>query len=219
MSAATLRLAFVRGTSPNKWATRWQQFEAHAPLVLIALDVNRVPDATTLEPHDVLLERVDSGVSAATSDRHAVRLYVEDVALVISKDHELAGESLIEADELSLVQLIHHPDHSPEWPAAAPWPAATLSPPPRDVQQALDLVAAGDSGALLPLPLARQLTNGREHAVVRVAEGETAPGTEIWASWAVERDDDEVQALIGVMRGRTPRSSRQEPARRKKRRG
>lgn len=163
---------------------------------------------------DVLLERTAPGSRPEGSDepersRHAIRLYEEAVALVVPAGHELADQRGIAPDDLQLVTLLDHADHSPQWPAAEPWTDPSWTP--RDPVAALELVATGAGAILLPLPLARHLTRKRAHAVVPIdGAGSDAPlsGSEVWASWDVERDGNDVQRLVGIMRGRTSRSSR-----------
>lgn len=156
---------------------------------------------------DVLLERAAPGVVPAGSygegrARHAVLLYEEAVALVLAADHDDLGE--IDEATLELVDLLDYPGLPPQWPEPIPWASADLAP--ASIAQALDLVAAGLGGILLPLPLARHLVDKHSHAVLPVMA--PLPGTGIWATWATERDGEEIQQLIGIMRGRTPRSSR-----------
>lgn len=210
-----LRLGFVRGVAPSKWAERWARAATGQHLELVPVDLHQVD--TARGKVDVLLERVphgnqppgtdgDQGARART--RHAVRLYEEGVALVVQADHELAKQTEVSLEDLALINLLTHPDHLPEWPATEPW--ADPSWTPQDALATLELVGAGLGGALLAMPLARHLVTKRVHAVVPVSHnGEPLlPGTEIWASWSVERDANDVQHLVGIMRGRTQRSSR-----------
>lgn len=177
------------------------------------------PTTGTPAPLDVVIERTHPGSRPADTDgpnrtRHAIRLYREAVALVLPIDHELAdptrgGATEVEVADLDLVTLLDHPDHAPEWPRPQPW--ADPAWMPRDAAAALALVATGAGGVLLPLPLARHLAARREHAVIPVV---AAPGdpqlaaTEIWATWALDRDAPDIQQLAGIMRGRTARSQR-----------
>lgn len=209
---APLRLGFARGVAPTKWANRWKSFFPETPLVLVPLTpAGRLPAGE--EPVDVLLERVAPGGEAESSSgedrtRHGVRLYVESLALVLPVEHELAEATVIEPDDLALVHLLDHPDHAADWPEPQPW--ADPSWAPKNVRAALELVETGLGGILLPLPFARHLANKRAHAIVPLSPVFELPGTEIWASWDRSRDDATVQQLIGVLRGRTGRSSRGE---------
>ncbi len=207
-SLPALRLGFVRGVAPSKWAKRWAEAVPSIPLELVPLPPSGRPDPGDA-PLDVILERVQPGAHPHTDGpepRHALRLYREAVALVVPADHELAQHASVDRDALALLTLLAHPAHGPEWPEAARWADPTWMPP--HAQAALDLVATGAGAILLPLPLARHLARKRVHAVIPVVDSEPLPGTEIWASWAAARDAGDVQQLVGIMRGRTARSQR-----------
>lgn len=207
----TIQLGFVRGVAPSKWADRWARAVPEQPLELVPVDLHEV--ATARETLDVLLERVPHGATPIGSgdmirSRHAMQLYEEKVALVVPADHELAKRESVDLDELALVALIDHPDHLAEWPKAQEWKDPSWMP--KNAKKTLELVATGLGGALMAQPLARHLSEKRSHAVIPVVDGATSllPGTEIWATWRVERDGNDVQHLVGVLRGRTARSSR-----------
>lgn len=218
-SHSPLRVGFARGVSPAKWERRWRAASAR-PLEFVPLDLTfgesngTGVDADVDVDVDVVILRVGPGKTPAGSEgsariRHAIRLYTESVALVVTADHELAELPAVSPAELALVPLLDHPDHAADWPAAEPW--ADPSWRPADPRAALELVATGTGGILLPLPLARHLTRKREHAVlpVRAEAGEPElSGSTVWAVWPVDRDSADVQQLAGILRGRTARSSR-----------
>lgn len=202
-----MRLGFARGIAPSKWERRWQEAVGR-PLELHPVEVafGRTPGAAV----DVMLERAapgahPEGIEGSAPSRHALRLYTEAIALVVPVDHELAQSEGLDPAELALVRLLDHPDHAPEWPAAEPW--ADPAWRPADAYAALDLVATGAGAILLPRPLARHLARKREHAVITLT-GAPLAGTTVWASWERDRDAPDVQQLIGILRGRTARSSR-----------
>jgi len=72
----------------------------------------------------------------------------------------------------------------------------------------VEIVAAGTGHALLPQGVAR-LHHRRDVVAVPVTD---APATRIALVWRVERDDDDLQEFVAVVRGRTARSSRGEAA-------
>lgn len=206
-----IRLGFVRGVAPSKWAERWARAVREQPLELVPVDLHEVEGARA--ELDMLLERVapgtvPAGSEAAPRTRHAMRLYEETVALVVPEGHELAELSEIGLEDLSLVTLLAHPDHFSEWPEPQEWKDPLWMP--RNAKATLELVATGLGGALMAQPMARHLANKRVHAVIPVTRSGASllPGTEIWASWRVERDGNDLQHLVGVLRGRTARSSR-----------
>ncbi|MBO1901743.1 LysR family transcriptional regulator [Leucobacter weissii] len=202
---APLRLGFVRGIAPGKWARRWHE-RTSTPLELIPFSSGEAPPAA-----DVLLERAAPGARPAgaeppTQDRHAVRLYTEEIALVVAAEHEVAEQATIDRATIELIELIGHPDHAAAWPPPGPRPDPAWAP--ADAGEALEFAATGTGGVLLPLPLARHLAEKGRHAVLRVEADPPLAGTSVWATWDVERDADDVQRLVAIMRGRTARSSR-----------
>lgn len=206
-----LTLGFVRGVAPEKWARRWTSVRRRRPLNLVPLpEIGDVDPAST----DMTLVRSWPGQAPSRSrgadrTRHAVQLYEEAVALVVSVHDEAAQLRSLSVDELALVSLIDHPWHDPSWPSPKPWKDPSWRP--TSIAAALDIVTTGLGGILLPGPLARHLTRKRDHRIVHVSEGpsgERLPGSLVWATWEVARDSNEMQELIGVLRGRTVRSSR-----------
>ena len=205
----SLRLGFVRGVAPSKWARRWAEAVPSVRLELVPLSLSGRLDPREA-PLDVVLERVLPGAgprdAGPGTNRHALRLYDESVALVVAVDHELAKQQTVDRDTLALITLLSHPDHLSEWPAAAPWEDTAWEP--AHAEAALELVGTGAGAILLPLPLARHLAGKRTHAVIPVFDEKPLVGTQIWATWSVERDAGDVQQLVGIMRGRTARSQR-----------
>ena len=207
-----LRVGFVRGTAPQKWQRRWRESGRQPPLELVALSdfwaAAALADQDSAEPAlDVAIERVPSGASPATSTRHAVRLYDEELALVLPIDHELAAQPLAATSTAELAALL------------SPLALTVLrhEDDPAEMVPLLDLVAAGSAAAVMPLPLARHLVRKRAHAVGRLSlepgtADEPAAGSSIWAVWDKERDDETIQDLIGVFRGRTAASGRDSSA-------
>lgn len=213
----TIKLGFTRGVAPSKWEKRWKR-------AMPAITLELVPVATPfgrpdVDTCDAMIERVAPGAQPASSapddphrTHHALKLYEEAVALVVPKDHELAGNEEIRVSELELVRILDHPHHAPEWPAAEPW--ADPEWMPKNLSAALELVASGLGGILAPLPLARHVADKRQHAVLRVTGddgdfgSQPLPGSTVWASWRLERDAPDVQQLAGILRGRTANSSR-----------
>lgn len=208
-AALGLRLGFVRGIAPTKWAKRYI-VATHTRLQLVPVAAAFAPRVLDSPDYDMLLERTAPGAqpegTGETGTRRSLRLYNEQIALVVPVDHELAEESEISAADLALVPLLDHPDHAPEWPAPEPW--ADPAWKPRNANAALELVATGAGAILLPLPLARHISSKKQHALLQVV-GDGAPaGTTVWATWESSLDSADIQQLAGILRGRTARSSR-----------
>jgi DNA-binding transcriptional LysR family regulator len=77
------------------------------------------------------------------------------------------------------------------------WPSMT-------VREAVEVVAAGSGVVLLPMSVAR-LHHRKDVTFRPVTDLAT---TKIGLTWLVDNDDPRVQRFIGIVRGRTERSSR-----------
>jgi DNA-binding transcriptional LysR family regulator len=115
---------------------------------------------------------------------HLVRLYVEQPVVVVSREHVVSAFETVHLDDLADEHL---------------WSLEELS-----AKDAVEAVAAGTGAVVLPLSLAR-LHHRRDVVAVPV---EGVEGSEVGLAWLVERDDDLTQEFVGVVRGRTARSSR-----------
>ena len=210
--SGSLRLGFVRGSAPTKWARRWQEAQPESPLELVPLDESPLDSAAgqeLLASGGLLLVRGASTEPPRFADPlHAVRLYDEAVALVTTADAEL-GElpEISDLDLLRGVSLLQHPAHNPLWPKALPWQDPSWEP--RTAAELTELVATGQDAALLPLPLARHTAKHKQLRVIPVAAELGLAQTAIWAVWLERHNSDELQNLVGVLRGRRAASSRQ----------
>jgi DNA-binding transcriptional LysR family regulator len=174
-----LRLDYVAGVSPAKWLRAWAGRRPDLPLE--ATRVEQAEQLTSLRAGEADVAFVRLPVD--TEGLHAIPLWEEVAVAVLPKDHPLA-----EADALELADL-EGEARAPEQPDAA---------------MTVELVAAGSGLALLPHGLAR-LHHRRDVVAIPVTD---APHTRIALVWRVERDDADIQELVGVVRGRTARSSR-----------
>ena len=71
-------------------------------------------------------------------------------------------------------------------------------------REAIEVVAAGSGVAIVPMSVAR-LFSRKDVASRPVTD---LPTTSIGLAWLIARDDDDTQAFVGVVRGRTANSSR-----------
>ncbi len=71
-------------------------------------------------------------------------------------------------------------------------------------QEAVEVAAAGTGVVVLPMSVAR--LHHRKDVVARPVR-DLEPTT-VALVWLMDRDDELTQAFVGVVRGRTPRSSR-----------
>ena len=192
--AATLRIGFVTGSTPDKWARHWRD-RRRERLELVPV--------TESEQEALLRDgSVDMALVRLPVDRdglHVVRLYDELPVVVASHEHVLAAaDAEVTTADLADEQLVL--PHPSGWRPAAD----QLDWPPMSAGEAVETVAAGTGIAIVPMSVAR--LHQRKDVITRVVT-DLEPTT-IALAWLVERDDEVTQAFVGVVKGRTANSSR-----------
>jgi DNA-binding transcriptional LysR family regulator len=191
--ADDLRLAFVTGTTPDKWARAWRERRPE-PLVLVPVTEEQQEDVVRRGDADVALVRLPVG----TEDLHCVRLYDELPVVVAGLEHLVAAADTVRLDDLADEQLVR--------PHASGWRPAVeqLAWPSMSEREAIEAVAAGTGVVIVPMSVAR-LYHRKD--VVQREITDLAPST-IALVWPRDADDDRTQALVGIVKGRTANTSR-----------
>ena len=189
-----LRIGFVTGATPDKWARHWRE-QRREPLELVPVTEDEQLDGVRDGSLDMALVRLPVDPDGL----HCVRLYDELQVAVASREHVLAAadEEVTTADLVD-EQLVR--PHSSGWRPEADqleWPEMTE-------QEAIETVAAGTGVVIMPMSVAR--LHQRKDVVTRVVSD--LDPTTIALVWRVERDDEVTQTFVGVTKGRTARSSR-----------
>ncbi|GAB3040079.1 LysR family transcriptional regulator [Nocardioides flavus (ex Wang et al. 2016)] len=189
-----LRIGFVTGATPDKWARHWRA-RRREPLELVPVTESDQLDGVRDGSLDMALVRLP----VDREGLHCVRLYDEAQVAVASRDHVLAAaDEEVTTDDLVDEQLVR--PHPSGWTPAAEqldWPTMTE-------QEAIETVAAGTGVVILPMSVAR--LHQRKDVVSRVVT-DLEPTT-VALVWLVERDDEVTQAFVGVTKGRTANTSR-----------
>ncbi len=187
------RVAFVTGSTPDKWAQRFRE-RSRRPLELVP-----VPEA---DQELVVREgRADMVLARLPVDReglHCIPLYDEQPVVVVALDHVVTVAEEVTTADLADEQLVL-PERSGWRPSAD-----QLAWPPMGVADAVDVAASGSGVLVLPMSLAR--LHHRRDATYRPVTD--LPPTQVGLVWPLDVDGPEVQTFIGVVRGRTARSSR-----------
>jgi DNA-binding transcriptional LysR family regulator len=191
---APFRVGFVTGATPDKWAGAWRDRYPREPLDLVPV--------TEAEQEAVLRDgMLDMALVRLPVDRdglHVVALYAEVPVVVASRDHLVSAAEEVELADLMDEQLVL--PHRSGWRPAVPqldWPAMSE-------REAVETVAAGTGIAILPMSVAR--LHHRKDVVQRPVTDLST--TTVALAWLVERDDERAQRFVGVVRGRSARSSR-----------
>jgi DNA-binding transcriptional LysR family regulator len=184
-----LRVGFVTGTTPDKWARAWRD-QRRGPLTLVPV---------TEEDQEEVVRRgvVDMALARLPVDTH-VRLYDELPVVVAGHSHLVAA-----ADEVTLADLV---DEQLVRPHASGWRPMVdqLAWPRMSEQEAIEAVAAGTGIVIMPMSVARLFH--RKDVVAR--EVTDLPPTTVALVWLRQRDDERTQAFVGVVKGRTANSTR-----------
>ncbi len=213
----TLFLSTIPGATPSKWVQRFTARGSHVQLVT----QDEQSQTLFLHPHDpprhlpqlgYLRWRADSTwqelVTANGLDPdeiHLVRLYEEAPVIMVSKDHLLAAwtedDGDVGADELEGETFWDPGDYASE-PVTDP--LDSLAEVGAGERMAIQLVATGSGYTLLPASVARMF--GQKDVLVLPTN--VHPGWEVGLAWRKAADSDLIQDVIGVTKGRRPRSSR-----------
>lgn len=179
-SPRALRVGFVPGVTPDKWARTWAERMPRVRLDLTPVEETQQTAVLYDGRADMCFVRLP-----VDDDRlHVIPLYTEVPVVVAPKGHFAEA-----ADEVTLEDLsgeIVHPV------------------PPLTVKEAIETIASGVGILIVPMSVAR--LHHRKDVVHRpVVDG---PESRIGLAWRRDLDDERVQTFIGVVRGRRAGSSR-----------
>ncbi|MFI6168270.1 LysR family transcriptional regulator [Nocardia sp. NPDC051052] len=185
---AALRVGFVPGVTVSKWTRIWSERFPDTSLEVVGVPMG--------EQNVALREgRVDLCFVRLPIDRDgmsAIPLYRELPVVVVPKDHPISV-----FEQVSMADLADERMQD----------AADIDA----VDGVIELVAAGVGVAVVPHSIAR--LHARRDLVYRTVTD--VADTEIALAWPTDRTSDLVEDFVGVVRGRSERSSRSPAARAK----
>ena len=187
------RVGFVIGATPDKWAGIWRE-RRRDPLELVP--VEQADQETGIRDGSL-----DMALVRLPIDRdglHCIPLYDEQPVVVVPREHVVTVVDEVSLEDLAEEQLVL--PHESGWTPSVP----QLHFPTMPVKDAVEVVAAGSGVVLLPMSVAR--LHHRKNVTHRPVTD--LPATTVGLAWLVDNEDERVQAFIGIVRGRTPRSSR-----------
>ncbi|WP_127480988.1 LysR family substrate-binding domain-containing protein [Nocardioides pantholopis] len=192
--SAPFRVGFVTGATPDKWAGIWRR-RSQDPLEL-------VPVTEADQERGLRDGSLDMCLVRLPVDRdglHCIPLYDEVPVVVAGQDHLVSVADEVTLDDLDGEQLVL--PHASGWTPSAD----QLDWPPMSVRDAVEVVAGGTGILIVPMSVAR--LHHRKDVVQRPVSD--LPPTTIGLAWLVDNEDERVQTFIGIVRGRTARSSRE----------
>lgn len=196
MAPSSLTVGYVPGVTPAKWARIWAERHPDVPLRLSAIDAAEAADAARTGSVDVALLR-----PADTSGLAVIPLYEETTVVVVPADHVLTAVDTVTAADLDDEPLLVPLDDVVAWAAA---PGVLAEHRPETTRDATELVAAGVGVLIVPQSLAR-LHHRKDLAYRPIAE---APSCPVALAFPEGPPPALVEEFIGIVRGRTPGSSR-----------
>jgi DNA-binding transcriptional LysR family regulator len=202
VQGAALRVGFVPGVTPDKWARRWAEQMPRVQLDLVPVDES--------DQRSVLYDgRADMCFVRLPVDQdglHVIPLYDEVPVVVAPKEHFVEAADEVSVADLADEHLLQDPEQVPEWAEVATElrDGTRVEVPPITTKQAIETVAAGVGIVIVPMSVAR--LHHRKDVVHRPVTG--VAGSRIGLAWRHDLDDDRVETFIGVVRGRTANSSR-----------
>ena len=188
-----LRVGFVPGVTVSKWSRIWEQRFPAIPLEIVGVAAE--DQLTALRE-----SRVDANFLRLPIDRDgisAITLYSELPVVVVPKDHPVALYDTVTTADLADEQLHDATDLDA-------------------IELPIELVAAGVGIVVVPHSIARLHT--RKDLVARTVTD--LASTDIALAWPTDRTTDLIEEFVGIVRGRSERSSRAQtpaPKRRKAR--
>jgi len=189
----TFTVGFVTGTTPDKWARAWR--ERHRERLEL-VPVTEADQETRLRSGELDMCLVRLPVER--DGLHCISLYDELPVAVMGHEHVLTLLDEVSLDDLAEEQLVL--PHRSGWRPRVD----QLAWPPMSEKDAVETVATGTGIAIVPLSVAR--LHHRKDATHRIVT-DLEPTT-VGLAWLVQHDDERCQQFVGIVRGRTPNSSR-----------
>jgi DNA-binding transcriptional LysR family regulator len=188
------RVGFVTGATPDKWARTWRARRPREPLELVPLTQAEQGPALRHGEVDMCLVRLPIDRDGV----HCIPLYDEVQVAVVGLDHVATAVDELTLEDLDDEQLVL--PHSSGWVPRV----EQLQWPPMSVRDAVEVAASGGGIVIVPMSIAR--LHHRKDTTYRPVV-DLSPTT-VGLAWLVDNEDPRVQAFIGIVRGRTERSSR-----------
>ncbi|WP_458116109.1 LysR family transcriptional regulator substrate-binding protein [Arthrobacter sp. D2-10] len=182
---SVLNIGFVPGVTPGKWVGRWRERNPDLPIEATEYDDDALASALRNGSVDIAFVRLPIDRDALS----VIPLYEELAVVVVSKDNEL---SLL--DEVALSELADENVLDVQECGGA--------------RTAIEVAASGAGVVVLPMSVARHYN--RRDVIAPVVPD--APSTTIAVAWIADNTTDDIEEFIGIVRGRTARSSRQPSA-------
>ena len=196
------RVEFVPGVTPDKWLRVWSRRLPESPIEAVPVD----DDDAVAHVRDGTCSMALLRLPVERAGLHVIPLYEEVPVVVVAKDHVVAAFDEVDVADLATDVLMQEAAQVPEWAEVADPETRERSAgmPPMSTKQAISVVASGSGIVIVPMSVAR--LHHRKDVVHRPVTGVAPSG--VGLAWRVDDDDSRIEEFIGIVRGRTERSSR-----------
>lgn len=191
------RLGVIPGATPGKWVDAWKERMPHVGMEVVPITV--AGQRAALDDLDAALVRLPLDDRDAL---HVIPLYDEVPVVVAPIDSFLMATDSLTADDLTGQVLI-----TPGDDVLGPLDLPTQTPSFPTIETTEDSVATVASGVgilIVPMSLAR-LHHRRDVDYRPLLGGRTST---VALAWLREATTPDVEAFVGIVRGRTANSSR-----------
>jgi DNA-binding transcriptional LysR family regulator len=188
------RVGFVTGATPDKWAGIWRERQPRSPLELVPVEQADQESGVRAGELDMCLMRLPLD----RDGMHCIPLYDEVQVAVVGVEHVATVVDELTLDDLAGEQLVL--PHASGWTPDADqldWPAMSI-------RDAVEVVASGTGVLIVPMSIAR--LHQRKDTTYRPVTD--LDPTKVGLAWLIDNEDPRVQTFIGIVRGRSERSSR-----------
>jgi DNA-binding transcriptional LysR family regulator len=187
------RVGFVTGATPDKWARAWRE-RRRETLQLVPILESEQEVGVRDGDLDMALVRLPVN----RDNLHCITLYDEVPVVVAGAEHFIAAAEEVALADLADEQLVR--PHASGWQPGA----FQMDWPPMSERDAIETVAAGTGVVIVPMAVARLY---QRKDIVQRPVTDLDP-TQIGLVWLLDRDGEDTQAFVGVVRGRRINSSR-----------
>lgn len=201
--AEPFRVGFAPGVSPGKWFARWEQRLPDWPLsprLVEPADARQLLTGGELDMCFVRLPLDRTGL-------HLIPLYEELPVVVVAKEHPATAFEELDVADLAGEHLLQEAAACPEWAAVADEvrEGTRVEPPPMTLAEAVEVAASGAGIVVVPMSVARL----HQRKDVRYVPVTGVASSQVGIAWLADNEDPRVETFVGIVRGRTERSSRQ----------
>ncbi|WP_372734068.1 LysR substrate-binding domain-containing protein [Nocardioides sp.] len=175
----TFRVGFVTGATPDKWARAWRERERERLELVPVFEEVQLDELRTGSLSMALVR-----LPVERDGLHLIPLYEELPVVVMGIEHDATVVDEVTMGDLAEEEFV-------DWRRFG-------------ISDAVSMVASGAGVLQVPMSVAR--LHARKDVTYRPVTD--LPATTVGLAWRMDDEDPRIQRFVGIVRGRTARSSR-----------